>query len=320
MKKMIGTIRTVAAIKLAVMMGTIIILGGAASAAWYKFDRTAQPTMKEEIIIAPDETQKNVLAFGSRVVVEGKVEESVVVFGGEITVSGEVGRSVVGFGSRVTIKSTATIKEDLVVMGGTLEKEPGCTIGQDTVFIPTGEKFASEIFRRGIFFPLGAFFLALKLISLFFGILLTIFVAGVFPRQVYFAAEKIRTDFWPVLGTGFLAMLIYGGLIILSALLILLIIGIPLLFIFMMAGIVLKVFGGTAFSYFFGESFLKALGIKRMPHIIWTAVIGLVIVTFLSFLPLLGLIFSLVVSLIGWGVALRTRFGTLDNWFARNKT
>ncbi|MBC7348819.1 MAG: hypothetical protein H5U05_02480 [Candidatus Aminicenantes bacterium] len=305
--------------RLVLIFGLIIILSGTA-AAWYKFDPTAQPSFKKEIIIGPQETQKNILAFGSRVVVEGKVEESVVVFGGEVTVSGEVGKSVVGFGSRVTIRSSAVIQEDLVVLGGTLEKEPGCIIGQDTVFIPTGQKFASEIFKKGFFFQLGTFFLALKLISLFFGIMLTIFVAGVFPRQVYFAAGKLRTDFWPILGTGFLAMIIYLGLILLSSLLLLLIIGIPILFLVMMAGIILKIFGGTVFSYFFGESFLRALGVKKMPHLIWTAVIGLVLVTFLGLVPVLGLIFSMVVSLVGWGVAIRTRFGTLDNWLARNRS
>jgi len=306
--------------RLALTVGLITILSGTAAAAWYKFDRTAQPSFKEEIIIGPQETQKNILAFGSRVVVEGKVEESVVVFGGEVTVSGEVGKSVVGFGSRVTIRSSAVIREDLVVLGGTLEKEPGCTIGQDTVFIPTGGKFASEIFKKGFFFQLGTFFLALKLISLFFGILLTIFVAGVFPRQVYFAAGKLRTDFWPILGTGFLAMIIYAGLILVSSLLVFLIIGIPILFMLMLAGLVLKIFGGTVFSYFFGESFLQALGVKKRPHLIWTAVIGLVLVTFLGLVPVLGFLFSMVVSLVGLGVAIRTRFGTLDNWLAKNRS
>lgn len=137
-------------LKLVAIVTMALILAKTAPAAWYKFDRTAEPTFKEEIIISPGETQKNILAFGSRVVVEGKVEESVVVFGGEITVSGEVGRSVVGFGSKVTVRSTAIIREDLVVLGGTLEKEPGCTIGQDTVFIPTGgslpRKFSARVF------------------------------------------------------------------------------------------------------------------------------------------------------------------------------
>ncbi|MGB4704281.1 MAG: hypothetical protein WBI18_04300 [Candidatus Saccharicenans sp.] len=303
-------------IKLITIFSLIFMLPMTARATWQKFDSKVSPSFEKEILISAGQTQKNVLAFGSRVVVEGKIEESVVVFGGEIIVSGEVGRSVVGLGSRVTIKSTAIIREDVVVIGGNLEKEPGCTIGQDTIYMPMGSKFVSEIFRKGIFFPLGAVFLALKLIALFFGILLTIFVAGIFPRQVYFAAEKIRTDFWPVLGTGFLAAIIYGGLILLSVLLMFLIIGIPIFFLLLMVGLVLKIFGGTAFSLFFGESFLKALGVKKMPHIVWTAVIGLVLATFFSLIPMLGFIFSLVVSLTGWGVAIRTRFGTLDNWFA----
>lgn len=306
--------------RLALVAGLTAVLSGLAGAAWYKFDRTAQPTFKEEIIIGPQETQKNILAFGSRVVVEGRVEENVVVFGGEVAVSGEIGKSVVAFGSRVTIKSSAVIREDLVILGGTMEREPGCIIGKDTVFIPTGGKFALDIFRKGIFFQLGTIYLALKLISLFFGILLTIFVAGVFPRQVYFAAGKLRSDFWPILGTGFLSMIIYAGLILLSSLLIFLIVGIPILFLLLFVGLILKVFGGTVFSYFFGESFLRALGVKKLPHLIWTALIGLILTVFLGLVPVLGFIFSLVVSLVGWGVAIRTRFGTLDNWLAHNQS
>ena len=296
----------------------LLIVSGSGQAGRLKPDLSDRLDIQREINVAKGQSQKNVIAFSSRVVVEGQVRENVVTFGGEVLISGEVGKSVVCFGSRVVIKSTAVISEDLVVLGGSLEKEPGCTIGQDTVFIPTGAKFTREVFLKGIFFQLGTIILALKLISLFFGLLLTIFVAGLFPRQVYFAAGKIRTDFWPILSTGFLAIIIYLGLIMLSALLIFVIIGIPLLILLMMGGIVFKIFGGTAFSYFFGESFLRALGVKKMPPIIWTAAIGLVVVAFLGLIPVAGPLFSLVVSLVGWGVALRTRFGTLDNWFSRN--
>ncbi|MGB9892867.1 MAG: hypothetical protein ACPLRA_00530 [Candidatus Saccharicenans sp.] len=306
-------------LRIMVLFGLLISLACYASSSWYKIDRSAQPTFKEEIIISPEETEKNILAFGSRVVVEGKVRESVVVFGGEIVVSGQVGKSVVGFGSKVLIKSSAEIGEDLVVVGGTMEKEPGCRVEQDTVFIPTGGKLLGEIFRKGIFFPLGTLFLALKLISLFFGILLTMFVAGMFPRQVAFASDKIRQSFWPVMGTGLLTIVVYLGLIILSIGLIFLIIGIPLFFLLLLAGMILKIFGGTVVAYLFGESFLRAVGLKKMPQVIWTAVIGLLIVFILTMVPVLGLIFSLFMALIGWGAAIQTRFGTLNNWFSKNR-
>lgn len=278
-----------------------------------------KPGFNQEIIISSGETQNNILAFGSRVQVEGKVKESVVVFGGEITISGEVGQSVVGIGSTVTLRPTAVIGEDLVVLGGNLIKEPGCLVKKDTVYFPTSGKLMGEIFKKGVFFPLGTFFLALKLISLFFGILLTIFVAGIFPRQINFAANKIREDFWSVLGIGFLTGIIYAGLIVLSALLMFLIIGIPFFFLLLLAGMILKVFGGTVVSYFFGQSFLQALGVKRTPQVIWAAVLGLLIVFFIGLFPVLGFIFSLIISLVGWGVTVRTRFGTLDNWFRKNE-
>lgn len=270
-----------------------------------------------EIVVAAGETENNILAFDSRVLVEGRVKESVVVFGGEIVVNGEVGGSVVGLGSRVVIKPTAVVNQDVVVLGGALEKQPGCLVKGDTVFFPSGSKLTGEFFKKGIFFPLGTLFLALKLISLFFGLLLTLFVAGLFPRQVNLAASKIQSDFWPVLGLGLAAMVTYVGLIVLSAILMFILIGIPLFFVLLSLGLIIKIFGGTAFSFFFGQSFLKALGVRKMPHIIWTSIIGLLLSFFFGLIPIVGFLFSLVVSFLVWGAALRTRFGTLDNWFKR---
>jgi len=298
---------------------TILILGLNTwlSGGWWL--KSAQDSLQihREITVAAGETQKNVLTFNSRVQVDGRVEESVVVFGGEIIVSGEVGQSVVGIGSRVTIKSTAVVHEDIVVLGGTLEKEPGCVVKGDTIFFPTGRKLTGELFKKGIFFPLGTIFLALKLISLFFGILLTIFVAGLFPRPVNLAASRIQSDFWPVLGTGAIALVLFLGLVAVSALLMFILVGIPLFFVLISLGLIIKIFGGTAFSYFLGQSFLRALGIQKMPHIIWTSIIGLVLATFFGLIPMVGFLFSVLVGFISWGVAIRTRFGTTDNWFKR---
>jgi hypothetical protein len=296
---------------------TILILGlniWLSGGPWPKPARDSLQFNKE-ITVAAGETEKNIVTFNSRVQVDGRVKESVVVFGGEIIVSGEVGQSVVGIGSRVIIKSTAVINEDVVVLGGTLEKQPGCVVKGDTVFFPTGRKLTGELFKKGIFFPLGTIVLALKLISLFFGILLIIFVAGLFPRQVNLAASQIQNDFWPVLGTGAIALVLFLGLVAVSVVLMFILIGIPLFFVLLLLGLIIKIFGGTAFSYFFGQSFLEALGVQKMPHIIWTSIIGLVLTTFFGMIPIVGFLFTLVVAFIGWGVAIRTRFGTTDNWF-----
>ena len=108
----------------------------------------AEISSQKEIRIAPGETQEEIISFGGHVLIEGKVREDVVVIGGSITISGEVGQSVVGIGSRIVVKSTATIGKDLAALGGTLEKEPGCTIGGDTIYFQTRE-LGDRLFRDG---------------------------------------------------------------------------------------------------------------------------------------------------------------------------
>ncbi len=92
----------------------------------------------EDIFVAKDEVQKNIVSFGGRITVEGRVKENIVAFGGSITLSGEVGDTVVGFGSNITIKSTAVIRGDIASIGGILNKEPGCVIEGDTVYVKGG--------------------------------------------------------------------------------------------------------------------------------------------------------------------------------------
>jgi hypothetical protein len=45
--------------------------------------------------------------------------------------------------------------------------------------------------------------------------------------------------------------------------------------------------------------------------------LGLITVGVIGFIPIIGFLFSLFLSLFGWGVALRTKFGTTGNWFRR---
>src|SRR5512136_3120132 len=119
----------------------------------------AAVSSQKEINVAPGETQEEIISFGGHVLIEGKVRGDVVVIGGSITVSGEVGQSVVGIGSRIVVRSTASIAKDLSALGGTLEKEPGCTIGGDTIYFQTRE-LGDRLFRDGHLFK-GAFSLSL---------------------------------------------------------------------------------------------------------------------------------------------------------------
>ena len=268
------------------------------------------------VSVAKGETQEGIVSFGGQVTVEGTVKENILVFGGSITLSGEVGDSVVGFGSNITVKSTAVIKGDIASIGGTLTKEPGCVIEGDTVYFKGGEAI-SKLFSGGIFsFPLIPIILVIKLIGFFVWLLIALVMSGLFPRQLALASSQIRTAFWPVAGTGFIAILLFGGLIVVFALLSLVLIGIPFLLLLGAIGLVVKIFGQVALFHFFGESLGRSFNRRSLAPAA-AVVIGLVVISFLKFIPILGFFFSFCLSVLGWGVTIRTKFGTRENWLKR---
>jgi len=272
-------------------------------------------TVQKDITVAAGEVQDNVIAFGGNVVVEGRVKESVVAIGGTILVSGEVGDAVVSIGSRITLKPSAIVNGDVVSLGGMLEKEPGCIIRGDTVYFKPSE-IGGRLFK-GIFgLPLFPIFFIIKLIGVFLMLLVTLVVAGLFPRQLVRASGQVRASFWPVFGTGLLAIVIFSGVVIFSAILCLVLIGIPILIALIWAGLAIKLFGRVVLFFFFGESLLKAFGAKSVSAI-GASLTGLVLVSLIDFIPFIGFLFTLVLNIVGWGVVIRTKFGTTENWFRK---
>lgn len=274
----------------------------------------------KDIHVAPGETQDKIFSLGGHVFIEGAVREDVFVVGGSITVSGEVGQSVVGIGSHVVIKETAKIGEDLAALGGTLEKEPGCSIVGDTIYFETRE-LGDKLFKDGLFqglFSLSIIpvIVVIKLVIIFLWLIAAAIGVALFPKPIAFAAGEIRKNFWPAFGTGLVAILIFTMLVLFAALLSFILIGIPIALALGVAGFLVKVFGRLAVFTFLGESLLKALGSKRI-GVMGAAVAGLLVFSLATFVPVLGFLFGFVMNAVGWGIAIRTKFGSMENWFQK---
>lgn len=281
----------------------------------------AEVSSGKDIHVAPGAIQDKVLSLGGNVVIEGAIREDVFVIGGSITIAGEVGQSVVGIGSRIIIKSTARIGEDLAALGGTLEKEPGCSIAGDTIYFQTRE-IGDKLFRDGVF--KGVFSLTLipvivviKLVIIFLWLIAAVLGAALFPKPIAYAAGEIRRSFWPVFGTGLVAIVVFTTFVIVAALLSVILIGIPIALALAIAGFIVKVFGRLAVLTFLGEASLRALGSKRI-NAMGAVLLGLLVFSLAGFVPVLGFLFSFVMNAVGWGVAIRTKFGTRENWFQKN--
>jgi hypothetical protein len=244
-------------------------------------------------------------------------------FGGRIILEGKVQGSIVGFGAEVILKSSAEVDGDVISLGGTIEKEYGSVIDGDTVQFGL-ESYADiqEFFKEGLGGVFGMkiipLLLIIKLFALFIWFLLAVLLAAVFPRQIVFASSQIRTQFWPVFGTGLLGIIIFTGLVIFSAFLSLILIGIPILIALVFLGIVIKIFGRVILFHLFGESLSKALGSKNA-SVIGAVILGFILVSFIGFIPIFGSLFYFVLSILGWGSVIRTKFGTKNNIARVNK-
>jgi len=276
--------------------------------------------IQKDVTVAQGESQENVFIIGGNAVVDGKVRQSVVAIGGTITVSGEVGDSVVGIGSRIVVKSTAVVRRDVVSIGGTLEKEPGCAIQGDTIYVK-GSEIGAKIFGRGLaqgflslsFLPVVLF---LKLVLAIGWLVLAVVAAAAFPKPIAFASGELRKSFWPSFAVGFIALVAFFGLVIFAALLSVVLIGIPVLFALVTAALVIKVFGRIIVFAFLGESLLRAFGSKSFSTM-GAVLTGLLLVTLVGFLPVIGFLFGVVINMAGWGIVIRTKFGTTANMFQR---
>jgi hypothetical protein len=270
--------------------------------------------LKKNIIVEEDQVQDNLLTFGGNILIKGKVRENVVAFGGTIIVEGEVGELVLGLGTDITLRSSAKIQGDVISLGGTLEKEAGVFISGDTIFFnfETGEDI-KKFFREGLGGIFGIslipFFLVVKLITLFIWFVLALILIAIFPQQISGAATMIRKSFWPIFGIGFLSLIVYAGMILFSALLSIILIGIPILLALIFLGIAVKVFGQVVIFYFFGESLYRTFS-KKQPTPLPAVLLGFLLVGLIGFIPIIGSLFSLVISVMGWGVVIKTRFGS----------
>ncbi|MCX6567065.1 MAG: hypothetical protein NTW38_11720 [Candidatus Aminicenantes bacterium] len=279
----------------------------------------AEVGYKKDIRIGPQSEQAQLVAWGGTVNIEGKIRKDVLVVGSEVTISGEIGDSFVGIGARVLLKPTAVIHKDLVILGGTLVREDGSVVKGDTVYFKSDEirqRFLKGGFRGlfgAAFLP---FILIIKFVSLLIWAVFVVIVAGLFPKNVTRAAGEMRRSLGPVLLTGFVAAAAFTFLMVFAAVLSIILIGIPILIALSFAAIVIKVFGRVVVYYVAGQITAKAFNRTSISPI-GGAMLGLAVVGFIGFIPIIGGLFSFFLSLLAWGIALRTKFGLTENWFRK---
>jgi hypothetical protein len=259
--------------------------------------------------------QRDVVSFGGDVVIEKdvRVTGDVVVFGGNVDIAGQVGHRVTVLGGSLVLEPTAVIQDDVNISGGLLDQKEGAVVQGRII---RGQTFSSG--RVGIVPPAAVGGgIAGAVTGLVFGFIRNIIYAlalaalgaltVVFmPRQTRQVSDTAQKSAMESMGVGCLT--VFVGLT-LGILLIVTLCGIPFGLLVLLSLVVAWIFGWIALGRMTGEKVLEAIKVREILPIV-AVVVGILVLTIVSFVPVIGWLVGLFIGLLGLGAVVLTRFGT----------
>ncbi len=224
--------------------------------------------------------ERDITAFCGKVILHGKLGGSLKGSMGTLIIYGIVNGDVSVKAEKITLMPTAKIEGDFKYKSKKKAKiESGAQISGETVWTemePEGEKKPKNIFTAKSLIIEMLFLLALMVT----GIVLTL----IFKKNAYQAKQAVSGFFLKSLGLGFVFMVCIPIAILI---LVVTIIGIPIAIIALFAYAILVYIAKIPVATFVGEKIIKALGKQEEPSLIWSMLLGLVVLTILLNIPYL---------------------------------
>lgn len=234
-----------------------------------------------------------------------RVNGNLNVIGGNTNANGEINGSIWIIGGNVNLGPNSLVRGDVNINGGNVSRVPGTQI-------------AGSVTRNATFEgPLTIPVLTITPAILFGWLILRSLVLGALAAVIVIIwPEPVNRTSRVVVEHGVAAGIVGLAVMLLAPILLLLfaitIIGIPLTIIGIAALIVAMVFGTTAIGIKVGERLNEAIKLKMEPAL--SAGVGtfllLIAVGLIDLIPIIGLLATIVVSMLALGAVVLTRFGT----------
>jgi hypothetical protein len=298
---------------LPLLLSLLLLALAAPALAAPRLPTGTEPALRLE---AGSTTGQQLVAIGRDVSVEGEALSDVAALDGSVEVSGKVDGNVIVLRGDARLAPTARIVGDVFVVGGTIHAAHGAQTGGRMVSYPNapnawltllegptiGLGFASRL-------VLGA---KLALVASWAALLLLFFAAS--GRQLIETAEGVRREPFRSFFVGLTGVVC----LVLTALFFTAftrgLLGAPFVVLVVLLGLVLKLWGTVAVFYALGEWLTRNILHRRFQPLN-AATLGLLVLGAIKFLPWLGVLSWYVVSFIGVGATLSTKFGRREPWF-----
>ena len=246
--------------------------------------------------------KQDVVKFGEDIEIPRGTEVSgnVVSIGGSITVAGKVKGDTVAIGGSLSLKDWSQVGGNAVSIGGKVEKSARATVKGDI----------AEVSFPGVvgITPAKAAggWIIFSILSFIAFLVLAIILVALFPNQLGKVSSAVEGNLLKTFLFGLLAIILFVPVIILLAISIA---GIILIPVWVILVLVAGLFGYIAAAHFIGQKILKALKLTVKTMIVETMV-GLILLALVGLVPILGGIIKLIISCMGLGGIILTRFGT----------
>lgn len=250
---------------------------------------------------------RNLIRFGGDVTVQEKqVVENAYAIGGSVTIqpNGRVTQTAIAIGGNVTLKKGARVDGDAYAVGGNVVQEEGATIGGAKGTISEDAMRGMHRDRRSfwaVYAAQSGFRIFSAIVAAIVGVILFRTVPSFLPNLATVVRRyPSQSALW---GIGAIV-----ALIVLNIFLAITLIGIPLIPLLILVTGLATFVGTLGISLWVGQQVAKSDQRTELQRFL----IGLLVITLLSLIPLLGGVVVFVVSLFGLGALLASKVGRVQ--------
>jgi len=237
---------------------------------------------------------RDLTAFGSVIYVDGTISGTARIWAGTIIISGQIGEDVIIEADEITIENGA-------VINGSLEyKSKNKAIIEDGAQIDGSikQEFPEEDERIGEIYS--AILAVARLIFFVMALVTGLVLIALFNRHAKESGQYIQNKFGYAIGIGFMALFTFtAGAVLLAVL----VVGLPLSIILILTGIIFFYIGKIYCSIAIGMAIFSMFGQKDIGPA-WSFIIGLIVLSLLFAIPVIGTVVYLLAFLIGAGGAI----------------
>ncbi len=251
------------------------------------------------------------LAVGGALDVQGHVQGTAQAIGGDVTISGEVDGDVTAVGGDIIVQPGALTRGKLDSVGGRVIIQPGASA-------LTPQVSPEQTWYGGHSTPTAFRTLAPQASSFWLGLLFWVSAAiglsAFLPEAVGHVRYTIARRF---LLSGFSGVVIGVVGVVVAAALFVTCVGIPVTVAIALGLWLAWVVGTVAFGSWLGASLLRGLRRNHDSSLVLSTVLGVLILCLLKSAPIVGLVVSLIVGVVGLGAAILTLLSARRVSYAR---